>query len=181
MPTSWRFPVVVGTARQPAGRLPLPTNAGEVPGDVFAGSALDSLLDEQPPAAGLATARSRTFLQWRYGNAELGYRVVLTKSGRAEDGFAVFRRRRRGQAVEGVLCEVIAPGADPRTGRDLARRVAAAADADYLLRIDARVLTAEPFVRLPRTGPILACRPLDASPPPSLSDFSLTMGDVELF
>ena len=77
--------------------------------------------------------------------------------------------------------ELLPVQGDPRTGRDLARRVASAADADYLLRIDSSALTTEPFIRLPRTGPVLACRPLDASPPPSLPDFALTMGDIELF
>src|SRR3954470_5449707 len=103
-------------------------------------------------------------MRWRYGNAELGYRMVLTKSDRVADGFAVFRRRRRGRAVEAVLCDVIAPAGDVSTTRTLIRRVAATAEADYVIRIDGRMVTVDPFVRLPRVGPVFACRPLDGAP-----------------
>jgi GNAT superfamily N-acetyltransferase len=180
MPTSWRFPVVVGTARQAAGRLPVPTFAGESPGDVFAAEGLDALL-HQPRPSGLATERSREFLRWRYGNASLGYRVVLTQSERVEDGLAVFRRRRRGKAIEGVVCDVLAPDGHTNVVRDLVRRLARAADADYLIRIDEYALTLDPFVRVPRIGPVLTCRTLDDRRPPSRRDFALTMGDIELF
>jgi hypothetical protein len=83
--------------------------------------------------------------------------------------------------VEGVLCDVLAPHGDRRVAVRLARKVARLAAADYLIRVDRRRVTDEPFVRLPRVGPVLACRPLDASPAPELSAWALTMGDVELF
>jgi hypothetical protein len=37
------------------------------------------------------------------------------------------------------------------------------------------------FFRLPRVGPVLACRPLDDSPAPDLARWALNLGDVELF
>jgi hypothetical protein len=105
---------------------------------------------------------------------------VLTL-GAASDGLAVFRRRRRGEAVEGVVCDVLVPGGDPGAEQELLRRVRRAAAADYLLRLDRRAVTRGPFGRLPRVGPVLACRALDEAPAPDLSGWALTMGDVELF
>ena len=67
MPTSWRFPLVVVTARQAAARAPLATGAGERPADVFADERVDGLLASQPPPSGLRTHRSRDYLLWRYG------------------------------------------------------------------------------------------------------------------
>ncbi len=181
MPTSVRFPVVVATARRPAGRWPIVTTAGDDPGDVFAaGDGIDDLLGRLPAAPGLATRRTREFLAWRYGHEGLGYRVVLHGAS-ADAGLAVFRCRRRGRAVEVVLCDVLVPGGDHRVGRSLVRRVAKLAGGDYLIRVDRRPVTRDPFVRLPHVGPVLACRPLDASPAPGLAAWVLTMGDVELF
>jgi GNAT superfamily N-acetyltransferase len=180
-PTSPRFLLVVGTARGPAGRWPLPTAAGSDPADAFADQAsVTSLLDSQPRAAGLATVKSPEYLRWRYGNEALGYRVVLRGAG-PEAGFAVFRRRRRGRAVEGVLCDLVVPEGSPAAAAELLRQVDRAAEVDYLLRLDRRRVTRGPFVRLPKVGPVLACRPLDASPAPGLTGWALTMGDVELF
>jgi GNAT superfamily N-acetyltransferase len=181
MPTSWRFPLVVGRARQAAGRLPLTTTAGEPASEVFLGVAVDELLAVSGAPAGLRTARDRDYFLWRYGNELLGYRVVFADLGRPSRGFAVFRRRRRGDAVEAVLCDVVVPEGGGRIARGLARTVARVADADYVLRIDRRVVTTDPFVQMPRIGPVLACRPLDGSAAPGLRGWSLTMGDVELF
>jgi hypothetical protein len=181
MPTSWRFPIVVRRARQAAGRLPLATTAGEPASEVFADPAVDEALAACAPGRGLRTARDRAYLAWRYGNEVLGYRVVFADLGAAARGSAVFRRRRRGDAVEAVLCDVVVPDGDARTARGLARTIARVADADYVLRIDRRPLTADPFLHVPRIGPVLACRPLDGSAAPALGAWSLTMGDVELF
>lgn len=178
MPTSVRAPFVMATARQAADRWPVPTSAGEAPADVFPG--LSGWLDTLPGAPGLSTHRTAEYLQWRYGLEALGYRVVVPAGHRSGDGVAVFRRRRRGRAVEAVLCELLLPRPDARAERALVRAVARAADADYVLRLDRRLLARDAFVRLPRVGPVLACRPLDGAPPPALSAWALSMGDVEL-
>ncbi|MDQ1431472.1 MAG: hypothetical protein QOF40_2074 [Actinomycetota bacterium] len=180
-PSSTRFVVVIATARRAAGRWPLATVAGTSPADAFADrSALQTLLESLPRADGLATRRTPEFLAWRYGYEPLGYRVVLRGDSPA-DGLAVFRRRRRGKAVEGVLCELLAPEGDARATAELLRQVDQAADADYLIQLHKKLVTRGPFVRLPRVGPVLACRPLDASPALELPGWALTMGDVELF
>jgi GNAT superfamily N-acetyltransferase len=180
MPTSWRFPLVIVTARQAATRAPLSTGAGERPADVFADDAVDELLASQPTPNGLRTRRSRGYLLWRYGNDALGYRAVLADD-HVERGVAVFRIRRRGRATEVVLCDVLVPDGDANLERALARRVAHLGGADYVLRIGARPVTADPFLRIPRIGPVLACRSLTTSAPTALSAWQLTMGDVELF
>ena len=95
----------------------------------------------------------------------------------------VFRLRRRGDAVEAVVGDVLVPADDPARARRLVRKIAAA-KADYLLRLGSTraggTLPRGGFLRLPRTGPILTCRPLDDAPAPPLAAWALTMGDVEL-
>lgn len=180
-PTSVRFPLVVGTARGPAGRWPLPTDRGAAPGTAFADDdVLDGLLRSQPRPGGLTTRRSPEYMRWRYGFAPLGYRVV-SRGPSLDAGVAVFRRRQRGKAIEGVLCDLLAPDGDPSAERELVRMVAREAESDYVIRVDRRVVTRGPFVRLPSVGPVLAGRTLDASEPPDFAAWSLTMGDVELF
>jgi GNAT superfamily N-acetyltransferase len=180
MPTSWRFPLVVTRARQAAGRWPVTTSAGEPAGAVLASSDVDELLDARP-TTGLRTRRDRAFLAWRYGYEALGYRVVLADDATPGRGFAVFRCRRRGDAIEAVVCDVVVPRDDERAARRLVRAIARVAGADYALRIDPRLATPDPFVRAPRIGPVLTCRPLDGSFPLPLAAWHLTMGDVELF
>jgi hypothetical protein len=180
MPTSWRFPLVVTRARQAAGRWPVATSAGEPAREVLSSPDVDGLLAARADD-GLRTRRDRAFLTWRYGNDALGYRVVLADDSSPGRGFAVFRCRRRGDATEAVLCDVVVPANDQRTARRLVRTVARVARADYTLRIDPRIASSDPFVRAPRIGPVLACRPLDGSFAPPLAAWHLTMGDVELF
>ncbi len=106
---------------------------------------------------------------------------MISRKSRLSDGFAVFRRRQRGKAIELVLCDMVLPEDDQRLADDLIDKVQKAAPADYMIRLDHRRVTRGPFVRLPKVGPVLTCRPLDASPAPELSRWRLTMGDVELF
>src|SRR5207253_10217667 len=96
-------------------------------------------------------------------------------------GLAIFRVRRRGPARELVICEVLVGGNDSRQRLDLLRRLARAADADYLIAIDRRAVSRPGFVRLPALGPILTSRPVGARPLPSRSEWGLCLGDVELF
>jgi hypothetical protein len=59
--------------------------------------------------------------------------------------------------------------------------VAAEVDADYIIRVDSRAVSADRFVRLPRQGPILTWRAVCDAHMPALADWDLSMGDVELF
>ena len=97
-------------------------------------------------------------------------------------GVAIFRLRRRGSAVEAVVADVIVPGDDEVAARALLRRIAAAR-ADYLIRLGTArrwVAPREAFARLPKVGPVLTCRSLTDAAVPTLDQWALTMGDVEL-
>lgn len=180
MPTHLRSILAMRRSRVPASTTSIATRAGSDPATALAdGASVEALLATQPPAAGLATPRTCDFMRWRYGFEPLRYRMTLLGSSPA-DGFAVFRLRRRGAAVEAVLCDVLAPGADPRAERELVRAVARTAVADYVLRVDRRLVSPGPLVRIPRVGPLLTIRSLDASPPPLPSSWSITAGDIEL-
>jgi len=181
MPTSFHFFAVAHTARTAAGLETIPTVLGDPAGDAFTDTAgVAELLATWPVNTRIITRRTPELFAWRYGFEPLGYRVI-GRTTRLSDGFAVFRRRQRGKAVECVLCDLVVPEDDQRLADDLIDKVQKAAPADYMIRLDHRRVTRGPFVRLPRVGPILTCRPLDAFPAPELGRWRPTVGDVELF
>jgi GNAT superfamily N-acetyltransferase len=178
-PNRWRFPLTVVTARRAASRDAVPASVGRPAEVTFADrDALEALLASVPVRLGLATDRTPELYAWRYGNPNLGYRVVDT--GSLADGCAVFRLRRRGRAVEAVVCDVLAPRADVQRTRELVDAVAEERAADYLIRLGCDGVAARGFIPVPRMGPVFTCRPLDASAPPPLTEWRLSMGDVEL-
>jgi hypothetical protein len=141
------------------------------------GGPISELLRSQPASSAMVTRRSVEYLQWRYGFAPLDYRAVVMQSS-AASGLALFRVRRRGKAREAALCEVLAPEADPANERQLVREVARTCRADYVLRVADR---RDACVRLPRQGPVLTWRPLRDSLRPDRREWSVSLGDVELF
>jgi GNAT superfamily N-acetyltransferase len=126
--------------------------------------------------AGLTTDRTPAHLRWRYRFGPLHYRAVVARGGPAA-GLAVFRVRRRGSALEAVLCELLAP----QGGADLVAEIARATRADYVIAAGGP-LPGSRMVNAPRLGPILTWRGVadDAVLPP-LAQWRLAMGDVELF
>ena len=132
MPTSPRCLAVLHTARASAGRWPLVTDSGEPAGAVLQPSSDLVVLLASQPVVGIVTRRTPEFLAWRYGYEPLGYRVVH-RGATLADGFATFRLRRRGQAVECVLCDVVVPDSDHRLVVEVVRRVRKAVKADYNL------------------------------------------------
>ena len=184
-PRSPRALLAMARARVPAQKWSLATPAGRPAPRVLADrSALDELLGRLAPADGradgLATRRDGEHLGWRYGFAPLRYRAVVAPGGPAH-GVAVFRVRRRGEATEAAVCELLAP--DPSTARGLIGQVAAATGADYL--IAAASASAAPrlgLVPMPTQGPILTWREVaPGTRCPPLAAWSLALGDVELF
>jgi hypothetical protein len=118
-------------------------------------------------------------LRWRYGLAALGYRAIVL-DGDPAAGLAVFRLRRRGEAVEAGVSDVLVPHGSADATRHLLRAVARETGADYAVRVGRPVVRAG-YVPFPRQGPILTWRPLaDPSAPPQLRDLDFALGDVEL-
>jgi GNAT superfamily N-acetyltransferase len=169
------------TSRVPADKWSIESEAGATPSVAFANAAaLGSLLASQPPVRGLRTCRSVGFLRWRYGLEPLGYRVLLATED-AVDGLLIFRLRMRGGAVEAVVDDVIVPEARPDVERRLVRELARRSGADYLIRIDHRRFPPGGFAPLPNQGPILTWRAVTESTMPTLPEWDVRLGDIELF
>jgi GNAT superfamily N-acetyltransferase len=138
---------------------------------------LDALLASQPRASCLRTRLTPGYLRWRYGLASLAYRCLPAGDG-PEDGFAVFRIHRRGQATELVVCDVLVPGAEVRRASRLLRKVGAISPADHAITVAQPGLLRSGFLPLPGKGATLMWRPLGQTRPP---EWALTMGDLEIF
>ena len=170
----------MATARTPADIWSTPTTNGTAATDALADTdALARLLAGQPGSDRLTTRRSPEFFHWRYaGFPALAYRVT-TLGGSVADGFAVWRLRRRGEALEAALVEVLAPGGDRRTVRRLARAAAVESGADYTVGLGLH--SGRGFIPLPGQGPTLTWRSVGSEPAPPLGSWALGLGDVELF
>ena len=136
------------------------------------------------PAAGggLTTHRTPEYLRWRYGPEALHYRVSGGPAG-LDAGAVVFHLRRRGPAIEAVICETLVAPGDAATRRAAYARIARETGADYLIRLrdPAERPLGAGFWPVPAIGPILTSRALDTLPPAPLAAWHLALGDIELF
>lgn len=179
--------LTLARSRRPAALGAVATTVGLPAAEVLADrDAVARLLAGLPTPSGLATRHSPESLAWRYGLAALHYRAVPTGSPAAgiEDGLVVFHLRRRGSALEAVVCDVLAPGDGARGARAAATRIAAETGADYLLRLDrpgSPPVGRDGFMRVPRAGPVLTVRALCRQPPAAVAGWDLSMGDIEVF
>ncbi|CAN5884260.1 hypothetical protein BH23ACT2_BH23ACT2_24910 [soil metagenome] len=182
LPTGLGGAVRQTNARTAAELWSLPTVAGSDAREALSAPRIEDLLNALDPISRMSTHRTAEYLRWRYGLAELHYRAIALGDDPAE-GLVVFRLRRRGRALEGTVCELLVPaGRDAtRRKRRLLRMVARNSAADYLLVGHDRGLIRTPALPVPRLGPILTWRGLEAQAEPRLQDFRLTMGDLELF
>jgi predicted N-acetyltransferase YhbS len=168
-------------ARVPADLSSVPATGGGPAPDVLADRGLDDLVRSLPDGRGLTTHRSPAYLRWRYGFAPLAYRA-LTLDDDVRRGIAIFRLRRRGPALECVLCDVLAPGGEPRAVRALTRSVIRECGADYVIRASGTPVDRNGFVRLPSQGPVITWYPFaDDLPGRHMSEWDMHLGDVELF
>jgi hypothetical protein len=170
-------------ARVPADRWSQATSAGEPATAVLADDGVAALLRALEPPARLRTRRSVEFLRWRYGFEPLRYRAITLGRDPAE-GIAIFRTRRRGDASELAVCDVLVPSGDARARRALERRLVKSAAGDYAIQLDDALVRSSGFVRLPGQGPRLAWRdvqPAGDEAPPTRQAFELVLGDIELF
>ncbi len=93
----------------------------------------------------------------------------------------MWRVRRRGEAREAALCELLVPDGDRSARHRLERVVVRDARADYAIRLGGPPLDPAGFVRLPGQGPVLTHRALGRDEGASLGSWDLALGDVELF
>ena len=171
----------IASSRTAAEKWSLPATTGVDPATAFADTdAVAALLAGQPRDERLRTRRTVEYLRRRYGFGLLAYRVALLGPS-VDEGFAVYRLRRRGSSVEAAVCDVVAPGGDRRTVSRLLRNVARSVDADYSVVISASRYAGGGFVPLPGAGPLLTWKGVNAAVQPPADDWALSLGDVELF
>jgi hypothetical protein len=177
-PLSPRGAVELVRSRVPASHWSEPATFG-----IPVGELLDDARIEQLPARPsgddiLRTRMTKAFLRWRYASSVLPYRAVVGPGG-IERGVAIVRVRTRGNAREVVVATLLGVQHDGKAKRRLARtmRRAARGHADYFLGIGG----IPGFVPVPSLGPIVTTRDVSQPAPAKLSDFALSMGDIELF
>jgi predicted N-acetyltransferase YhbS len=170
------------SARKPGDLWSTPTSIGDDAASVLHDrEALAELLAEDTARTeAIRTLRTPEFFQWRYGRSPIGYRALLAGSN-LSDGVLLFRLRRRGDAVEAVILDVILPGRDrDRRRAKLLRRLLRGGEADYALALG----PSHPrwWLPVPGRGPLLTWRPLArAGSMPELPRWDLRAGDIELF
>jgi len=190
-PTGVRGLLRIARARTPADRGAVPTSAGTPAATALADRGLAAaLLAHAPTPAGagdgdgdgLTTHRTPEYLHWRYGPEALHYRVAGGPAG-LDAGAVVFHLRRRGPAIEAVICETLVAPGDTATRRAAYARIARETGADYLigLRDRAERRLRAGFWPVPAIGPILTSRALTTLPPAALAAWHLGLGDIELF
>lgn len=169
-------------ARVPAEKWSLADAPGERAAEVFADhGASGALVAACARPAGLATSRTPEFLDWRYRLDDLAYRVRLVGDSLA-DGCCVYRLRRRGAAVEATVADVLVPAGSERSTPALLRDVRRVTGADYLIATSQGPTGRRGLVPLPRQGPLLTHRTVASNDaPPPLSEWRLSLGDLELF
>lgn len=159
-------------SRVPADRWSATLTIGTSVEEWLAGSGPDGRWPESVDVREIRTHADREFLAWRFATPLLGYRVI-------DDGDAaiICRARRRGAAVE--LAVVAAFGGRRATDR-LASCAARQAGASYAIRLGQPQMSSS-FVPLPGGGPVLTWRGVNDRGQPPLSNWALTLGDIELF
>jgi len=176
MPRRVGSAAVMLRAREAADLWSQETGAGRSATEALTGDAVVAGLLLHSPTTGVRTQRSPEYLRWRTSYGPLHYRLVLASESDPSRGGLVFRIRRRGRALEAAIIEELVP--DSVTGIRLVRQVLAESGADYAIGLPRRRRAG--LLPLPGQGPILTSRPL-ARTPPSPGDWSLALGDVELF
>jgi len=163
----------------------LPGCTGEDAAEVLAAAdevvqLLSSASAETQHADRISTNKTVSFLQWRYGQCPVGYRIWLGGASIAE-GMVVFRLRRRGSAVEAVIADAVFPSdASARYIRRTCRHLLRESGADYAVALGSS--RPQGWLPLGGRGPLLTWRPLEWSRGvPGLPSWKLGTGDIELF
>ena len=165
-------------SRVPAELWSEPTDAGLAAPETLARPGVAEALLQHAPQRGFRTDRTSAYLTWRTALEPLHYRVLLADPADPGRGGLVFRLRRRGPALEAAVIEQLVP--DRRTGVRLVARLLAETGADYAIGVRTGPSAGLIPVPVPGFGPILTTRAL-AGAPPAPDEWTLTLGDVELF
>ena len=169
----------IANARVPAELWSTSTPAGVSPDEALKDdAAIARLLGAVAWPPGVVTRRTAAYLRWRYGFAPLAYRAMLAGSS-AEEGLLLYRLRRRGQATELVVGDLLLPEAAASAARTLVRAALRSSGADYALGL--RTTPTSGLLLLPGQGPMLTWRGLAADSMPPLGEWRLSLGDIELF
>jgi len=185
LPVQARFRSVASVARLARARVPAELESAASNDDIAAPASrvlseaarFDAILASGRSHAGLATRRTSSYLSWRYGGAPVGYRVLAAPDSPAA---VFFRLRQRGTAVEATVCDVVAPAGRGRVVAGLLRPLARG-PADYAVRLASDGAGRHGYLPVPRQGPMLVWRGVGGVPMPTLGDWRLCLGDVELF
>jgi glycosyltransferase involved in cell wall biosynthesis/GNAT superfamily N-acetyltransferase len=159
-------------ARVPADRWSLPLAIGT---SVEEWLAVGGVAGRRPAPTDVRQLRTRIddeYLSWRFGGDLLHYRAV--DNGKAA---VIVRGRHRGPATE---LAVVAEFGQPRATRRLAAQAAKEASADYAIHLGESAAAAG-WLPLPGGGPILTWRAVTQAGMPPLANWSLELGDIELF
>ena len=127
----------------------------------------------QTDVRSLSTNNSDGYLRWRYGSTLLPYRAI-----QVDNGAVVIRARRRGPATELIVAATL--GVSDDSADRATARAARAIGADYALRLG-RSAYRRGFIPLPGGGPALTWRAVDNPGSPPLSNWAVSLGDMELF
>jgi len=166
--------------RAPKGAVRAPSAAHVLSDAAF----VSRLLGELPVRASrLETARSVSYLRWRYGHFET-YHAIRIGEHPHEHGLAIFRLRRRRSFSFYDVCELLATG--DRVARELLAGVKRSAPADILCCLFPSRLQAARCGVLGQLGAIeLTVRPGPAyeglpAEPARRRSWGLSLGDLEL-
>jgi GNAT superfamily N-acetyltransferase len=175
-PRSIRAVITLARNRVAASHWSEPADFGIPVEDLLTDPALEGLLRAARSSDRFTTRRTAAYMRWRYATPPLQYRAIVAAAG-ARHGAAIVRVRRRGDAHEGVVAALLAPGRAERVRlmREVRRNVGTRAD--YVIGVG----TVPGSIPLPALGPVITTRDVASPAPTAIGEFDLSLGDIELF
>ena len=170
----------MAASRVPAERWGIPTEAGVAPAEYFADAArVDDVVAARTGEARWATPLSADYLRWRTSFEPLACRVEPL-GAQLEDGFVVFRLRRRGALRQLSILHLVETTSSAPLRKAIGQLIQATR-ADVALATEGRAGRAAGMVPFPRIGPRLTWRNLADPDTPDIGQLALPLGTIELF
>jgi hypothetical protein len=171
--------VAMARSKVAAERWGLPTDVGLPPSEALADtSAVEAAIAAAAEPAGWATPLTPSYLAWRTSFEPLACRIAPLDTA-LEDGFVVFRLRRRGALVQLSILHAVTPAGrsiGPTVGRLLR-----STGADVAMASGRGAGFGQRMIPTPSIGPLLTWRTLADPATPTMSDLDLPLGTIELF